>query len=308
MTSLSFVTVAYNRRDQVKALIESVYASTVVPQEIVVVDNASSDGTVDMLQDEFPGVRVIANRENLLGSRAANQGMATTTGEFVFVTADDNVIDPKMFATLCAAMRALPDAGLVAPVMYYFDAPERIWFAGCAVDLLTGLTRFSFELPQAPYVEATCAPNCYLIRRSVLERIGGLDLNAFPFHHEEADFSLRALAHGFKTYVVRDAREWHRTPVPSHTPVLGSGDYSIDDPNRAYYHARSRALLARRHASAPRRAAFFAVFFPATVAAYFAICLVKSRQHARTSLAFVKGAIDGATMRLPPPPPPLFTR
>ncbi|MEO6835010.1 MAG: hypothetical protein ABI231_03770, partial [Candidatus Tumulicola sp.] len=221
---------------------------------------------------------------------------------------DDNVIDPRCIAVLGDAIANRPDAGLVAPVMYYYDAPERVWFAGCHVNLLTGLTRFFTELPRDRYVETACAPNCYMIRRSVLSSIGGQDHATFPFHHEEADFSFRAAQCGLKSYVVRGAREWHKTPVPKRRPIVGSGDLSIDDPRRAYYHARSRALLARRHASWPVRAAFFGLFFPPTVAAYVAICAVTSRGHGRTSLAFVRGAFEGSTMPLPDPPPPMLPK
>ena len=303
---ITFAIVSHNRRDQVKALIESALAGDRVPDEIVVVDNNSSDDTVAMLAREFPAVRTIANKENFMGSYAVNQGIAAATGEFVYVSADDNVVDQGCIGALAAAMSARPDAGLIAPVMYYYDAPDRIWFAGCDVNLLTGLTRFATALPADPIVETTCAPNCYMIRRSLLRTIGGQDYAVFPFHHEEADFSFRAAKAGFKSYVARDAREWHRTPVPKRRPLIGSGDFSVDDPARAYYHARSRALLPRRHAAWPVRAAFFVLFFAPTVAAYAAICAFESRAHARASLAFVRGALEGVTMRLPDPPPPLL--
>lgn len=304
--TIAFAVVSHNRRDQVKALIESALAGDRVPDEIIVVDNNSSDGTVAMLARDFPAVRTIANAENFMGSYAVNQGIAAASCELVYVSADDNVVDEGCLGALARAMLARPDAGLIAPVMYYADAPQRIWFAGCDLNLLTGLTRFATEPPAQPIVETACAPNCYMIRRSLLTSIGGQDYAAFPFHHEEADFSFRAAKAGFKSYVARDAREWHRTPVPKHRPLIGSGDFSVDDPKRAYYHARSRALLPRRHASWPVRAAFFGLFFLPTIAAYAAICAVKSRAHGRASLAFARGAIDGLTMPLPAPPPPLL--
>jgi GT2 family glycosyltransferase len=304
--SVSVAIVSYNRRDQVKSLIESVYRGDLVPEEIIVVDNASSDGTVDMLAREFPAVRVIANRENYMGSHAVNQGIAAARSDFVYATADDNVIDPGCLRVLRDVMASRPDAGLVAPVMYFYDAPERVWFAGCDVNMLTGLTRFFTGVPRDDCVETACAPNCYMVRRSVLTAIGGQDVAVFPFHHEEADWSFRASKIGFKSYVARDAREWHKTPVPKRRPVIGSGDFSIDDPKRAYFHARSRALLARRHANAGQRVAFFSVFFPLTVAAYAAICAVDSRAHLRTSWAFLRGALTGLTMHLPDAPPPLI--
>jgi GT2 family glycosyltransferase len=298
--------VSYNRRDQVKALLQSVMAGDKVPEELIVVDNASADDTVGMLAREFPQVRVIANRENLMGSMAVNQGIAAATGDFVFASADDNVVDPSCVRELYEAMVSHPDAALVAPVMYFYDAPERVWFAGCDVDMTTGLTRFFTDVPKEKVVETTCAPNCYMVRRDVLKAIGGQDVATFPFHHEEADWSFRAAEAGYKNYVARDAREFHKTPLPKYRSPIGSGDFSIDDPRRAYFHARSRALLARRHAHGPSKLAFFALFFPLTVVAYALICAVESKQHVRTSLAFLRGAFDGCTMALPPPPPPLL--
>ncbi|MEO7202982.1 MAG: glycosyltransferase family 2 protein [Candidatus Tumulicola sp.] len=304
----TFTMVSYNRRDQVKDLLQSVLAGDKVPEELIVVDNASSDGTVEMLARDFPQVRVIANRENLMGSMAVNQGIAAATGEFVFASADDNVVDRGCVRELYDAMLSHPDAALVAPVMYFYDAPDRIWYAGCDLNITTGLTNFLTEIPKEKVVETTCAPNCYMVRRSVLQTIGGQDVATFPFHHEEADWSFRASEAGFKNYVARDAREFHRTPVPKYKSPIGSGDFSIDDPMRAYYHARSRALLARRHAKGLSKAAFFAFFYPATVLAYVLICAVQSKQHVKTSVAFVRGAIHGLTMTLPPPPPPLLDK
>lgn len=303
---ISFVVISHDRRDQVKALIESAHRSVRVPDEFVVVDNASRDDTVEMLSREFPNVRVIANKENFMGSYAVNQGIAAAAGEFVYVTADDNVVDPDCIGALADAMASRPDALLVTPVMYYYDVQDRLWFAGCDVNLLTGLTWFATDLPREEIVETACAPNCYMIRRSVLSSIGGQDVAAFPFHHEEPDFSFRAAKIGYKSYVVRAAREWHKTPVPKRRPLIGSGDFCVDEPNRAYYHARSRALLARRHATWAQRAAFFTLFFPPTVAVYAVICTFSSRARARTALAFVRGSLDGLTMRLPDPPPPMF--
>jgi GT2 family glycosyltransferase len=306
--SVSFVAVSYNRREQVRSLLESVYRGDLVPDEIIVVDNASGDGTVEMLARDFPGVRVIANRENFMGSYAVNQGVAAASGEFVYATADDNVIDPQCLSALRDVMASRPDAGLVAPVMYFYDAPERVWFAGCEVSMVTGLTRFFTGAPRDVCVETACAPNCYMIRRSVLASIGGQDVATFPFHHEEADWSFRAAKIGFKSYVARAAREWHKTPVPKRRPLIGSGDFSIDDPDRAYFHARSRALLARRHANAWQRLAFFTLFFPPTVAAYVVICALSSHAHVRTSFAFLRGALTGLTMKLPAEPPALLER
>lgn len=303
---VSVAIVSYNRREQVRSLLESIYRGSLQPDETIVVDNASGDGTVEMLARDFPAVRVIANRENYMGSQAVNQGIAAATGDYVYATADDNVVDEGCLRALRDAMESRPDAGLVAPVMYFYDAPERVWFAGCDVSMLTGLTKFFTDVPQQNIVETACAPNCYMVRRSVLRSIGGQDVAVFPFHHEEADWSFRAAHAGFKSYVAREAREWHKTPVPKGRPLIGSGDFSIDDPARAYFHARSRALLARRHAGPGQRALFFTAFFPLTVAAYVAICAVDSRAHLRTSWAFLRGAFAGVTMRLPAPPPPLI--
>ncbi|MBV8372836.1 MAG: glycosyltransferase family 2 protein [Candidatus Eremiobacteraeota bacterium] len=304
---VSVVVVSYNRREYVRGLLESIARGDLLPDEIIVVDNASRDGTVEMLARDFPGVRVIANRENFMGSYAVNQGIAAARNEFVYATADDNVIDTHCLAALRDVMLARPDAGLVAPVMYFYDEPERVWFAGCDLNMVTGLTRFYTDAPRDAWVETAAAPNCYMIRRSVLASIGGQDDATFPFHHEEADWSFRAAKIGFKSYVAAAAREWHRTPVPKRRPLIGSGDLSIDDPQRAYFHVRSRALLARRHARAWQRAAFFVFFFPPTVAAYAALCAVSSRAHLRTSWAFVRGAVTGLTMKLPAEPPPLLS-
>ena len=262
--SISVVVVSYNRRDQVKSLLESVYRGDLVPHEIIVVDNASRDGTVEMLARDFPDVRVIANRENYMGSHAVNQGIAAAAGEFVYATADDNVVDEHCLSG--AARRdgsSFPDAGLVAPVMYFYDEPGRVWFAGCDVSMLTGLTRFFTDMPREASVETACAPNCYMVRRSVLRvdrRPGRRSLSRSITKKPTGRFAQRPSVLRVTSRATRASgtRRRFQSGARSSVPAIFR---STTRSARTFTRDRARCWHGGTRAAA-QRAAFFAAFFP----------------------------------------------
>lgn len=177
--TLSVVVLAYNRRDVLRtALTETLRELTQLSRaEIIVVDNASSDGTTEMLADEFPDVRVIRRSVNI-GVSGWNDGFAAATGEYVLALDDD------CFLPVGGVSRALAIAedhgadivsfGIVSAEdpSYRFDLAEfrsgLLSFWGCAA----------------------------LIRREVLDVLGGFDPEIFIHAHEQA-FMLRFFDRGF---------------------------------------------------------------------------------------------------------------
>ncbi len=94
-----------------------------VDYEVIVVDNASGDGTVERVQAHFPGVRVVANKENALYTAAANQGLALARGRMQMLLNPDVIPHPNSIARLVRYAEAHPEAGLLGPRI--FDASGR---------------------------------------------------------------------------------------------------------------------------------------------------------------------------------------
>lgn len=106
----------WNCRDYLRDCLRSLLKENQgVPFEVIVVDNASTDGAMDMVEDEFPMVKVYRNPENLGFAVACNQAAEWASGEHLFFLNNDTIVPPGTLRDLCAFMDSRPDAGLVGP-------------------------------------------------------------------------------------------------------------------------------------------------------------------------------------------------
>ena len=109
---VSVIIVNYNVRDLLRQALRSVERSLAdIPAEIIVIDNNSVDGSVSMLDEEFPKVVVIANRSNVGFSAANNQGIHVASGEYLFILNPDTIVEEETISVLTNFMDAHPDAG-----------------------------------------------------------------------------------------------------------------------------------------------------------------------------------------------------
>ncbi|MCI0567688.1 MAG: glycosyltransferase [Acidobacteria bacterium] len=192
MPALSVVIVTRNRKDEVTSLLSDLEAvSREAGDEIVVVDNASTDGTAAQVKERFPGAKIIAFEANRGAPAARNAAEADTSGEvLVFLDDDVRVDDPLFFAKIRLAFGGQADLAAAA---------FRI------VDPATGRSR-SFEIPRrrkdlemeacetSYFIAAGCA-----IRRSAYRSAGGMD-ESLVYGFEELDFSYRAVARGLRIF------------------------------------------------------------------------------------------------------------
>lgn len=169
--------------------------------EILVVDNASSDGAVAMLAAEFPEVRVIANAENLIYAAATNQALKAATGDYFLLLNPDACVTAGAIDKLVGAQKAIvaaklvSDDGSVQKSVRAFPTP---------LATITGSwTRLAFD-----YEKAGPAPqpmmSCLLFTRAVYEKIGGLD-ERFPLFFNDVDWSYRAERAGLETWYIPEA-------------------------------------------------------------------------------------------------------
>ncbi len=111
---LSIIVVTYNSRRHVRDCLESLQrTATGIHHEVVVVDNASQDGTQDIIRNEFPKVRLIANAENQGFARSNNQGISQSQGRYILLLNPDTVVLPKALAILIKEMNQSPETGLL---------------------------------------------------------------------------------------------------------------------------------------------------------------------------------------------------
>lgn len=188
---------------------------------ILVVDNASTDGSVESFRAEFPGAELLPLPENRRFAGGNNAGIryALDRGaEILLLLNNDTTVDSTFLDCMVDAYRREPAAGIVAPKIYYHDQPETIWYAGGRISFWTGTMRHIGirEKDHGQYDSAAdtgyATGCCILTGRNVVERIGLLDESYFMYG-EDADWSLRAQRAGYRVIYEPRARVWHKISV-----------------------------------------------------------------------------------------------
>jgi len=219
---LSIIVVNWNTREMLSQCLTSIYAHPPEGEfEVLVVDNASSDGSDQMVWDRFPQVRLIRNTDNVGFAQANNQAIPESCGRYVLLLNPDTEVLPHALQTLVEFMETHARAGAIGPMVLNPDFTLQsscnpmptLWREFWRLMLLD---RF---LAQSAYGEenwdATVAHrveviqgNCLLIRREPLSDVGLLD-DAFFMFTEEVDLCYRLLQGRWLIYWVPMARIIH---------------------------------------------------------------------------------------------------
>lgn len=247
------ILVNWNGRNDTLACLDSLKQIDYAPVHILLVDNASSDGTVAAVQKQFPNVEIIENAENLRFARANNQGIrrAMTQGaEFVLLLNNDTLVEPRFLRMLVERAQSDPQIGVVGPKIYYAAEPERLWFAGGTIHLPTGriahigireIDRGQYDVPRDVDYVTGC---CMLMRRACLQAVGLLDESYFMYT-EDADWCWRARQHGFRIVFEPRARVWHKISSSSGGTQVAGGL----TPFKIYHKIRGMQRFFRRYAA-----------------------------------------------------------
>jgi GT2 family glycosyltransferase len=215
-TSVSRVAVViptWNGRSLLEAALRSLYAQSYSDYEVIVVDNGSSDGTVEHLRERWPAVHVVALADNVGFAAAVNLGIARAHGEYVALLNNDMELDPEWLAELVAALDAEPGAGSAASKLRMLREPGVLDGAGDLVTWYGATWRRGHGEPDrgqydAPGVVASPCAGAALYRRAALDAVGGFDERFFAYL-EDADWGLRAQLAGWPCLWVPSAVAYH---------------------------------------------------------------------------------------------------
>jgi GT2 family glycosyltransferase len=241
------VVLSWNRRADTLACLRSLAAAE-GELEVIVVDNASTDGTPAAVRDAFPNATLIVNDENLGFAAGNNVGLrhALAAGaEWVLVLNNDVEVEPGFLPPLLEAAARRPGAGALSPKILLADPPDVIWFAGASYDPRRGYNgrqRGYGEPDDGRWDELWATDRvcgaAMLVPRTVLEADGLFDEELFAYS-EDTDWSLRVRARGHGLWVVPASRVHHRVSAAS------GGESS---PTTLYYDTRNALVVAERHA------------------------------------------------------------
>ncbi|MFQ5418695.1 MAG: glycosyltransferase family 2 protein, partial [Myxococcota bacterium] len=182
------------------------------PTEIVVVDNGSTDGSIAFLEKQ-PDVKLIATGENLGAPRARNRAIPVTRGDWIVFMDNDAVVTPGWLARLRYHADVDPVVGCVCPQSDRASHGQQIAYEGG--DSFEAINAFADHLAGRQRRRARYgflfSSFCVLVRRAVIDRIGGFDERFSPWGFEDDDFALRVQLSGFRVRVALDVFVRHET-------------------------------------------------------------------------------------------------
>jgi GT2 family glycosyltransferase len=211
-SGVAVVIVNYNGERLLPACLAALAAQTLAPEEIVVADNGSRDGSLALLRAHHPGVRALELGHNLGFAGGANRGVQATSAPWVCVLNSDATPAPDWLAQLTAAPRdertwALGSVLVSAASGRIESAGDQYAPAGYAYKLLRD--RPLDDLPAAPYPVFAAPGAAPVFRRDVFAALGGYE-ERFFMYYEDVDLAFRAVLAGYHALLVPSARVTHR--------------------------------------------------------------------------------------------------
>ncbi|HEX4122408.1 MAG TPA: glycosyltransferase [Verrucomicrobiae bacterium] len=200
---VSIIILAHNQLADTRQCLASIEKHTALSHELILVDNGSNDGTGQFFRQyaaKREHVRVIFNRANLGFSGGNNQALACAQGDAILLLNNDTVATPGWLEQMLSILELYPDCGLVGPMSNSVSGPQLVSSANYGS--LDELPKFAVQWSGVHAGQSTEAPRlvgfCLLLRRAVLEKIGGLDAQFGNGNFEDDDFCIRAGLSGFK--------------------------------------------------------------------------------------------------------------
>jgi GT2 family glycosyltransferase len=240
--AVSVVIVNWNGREYLRACLNSLEKQTYRDFEVVVADNGSTDGSLEMLKSasfDLP-LKVVENGRNLGFCAANNRGFAASRSRLVAMLNNDAEPEPGWLAALVGCLESRPDVGMAAGKILVWEDPRRIDKVGHLI-YPDGQNRGrgSGEIDRGQYdrlEECSWPDGCAaMFRRQVIDEIGGMDEDLFVFG-DDSEFGLRARIAGWKCLYVPDAVVRHRR----------GGAVPVASTRRLYLIERNRVLLAMK--------------------------------------------------------------
>ncbi len=224
---LSIIIVNWNTRQLLQNCLASIFEKEWTSSlEVIVVDNASGDSSVEMVKQKFKQVRIIANNENVGFARANNQGFKIASGRYILLLNSDTEVLAGSLDALVKFMDEHPDAGMVGSKVLNADRSlQRSCWRGYPSLRMAVIDAFYLWrlLPNHPWVCSIEIPEkeldqtlqvdhvlgaSMMVRREIIEQIGGMAENIFLFL-EETEWCFRFQKHGWKIYFYPGAEVIH---------------------------------------------------------------------------------------------------
>ncbi len=240
------ITLNWNRCQDTITCLEALQRLSYPSKKILLVDNASTDNTVQTVKHSFPNIEIIINDENLGFGAGFNVGLRyaiANNAAYIFIINNDAIPATNVLEQLVTAFEE--GVGIVGPKIYFYDNPKDIWTVGGMCHPLT-IEKIddAFGQPDIGQWE-TIIDRDYLVgcallmSRSLLEEIGLFD-ERFFLYYEDSDLALRARQANYRLLLAPKAHVWHK---------IASSSGGLNSPSERYWMARSSVSFFSKHIS-----------------------------------------------------------
>lgn len=223
---ISIIIVTWNSGNEIIACLDSIYAQNHVPCEVIVIDNASEDNTVELLKNHRGKIALIYNSTNLGFAEAVNQGLKKAIGDYILLLNPDTVLQPGALKIMFDFMVSHPEAGAVGPQLLNVDGTIQpscrefprpayfIWeFTGLArlfpKHPVFGSWRMGYFDHQSQREVDQPMGACLMVRKMAIDQTGPMDSKNFPMFFNEVDWCLRIKRQGWKIFFLPEAKMTH---------------------------------------------------------------------------------------------------
>lgn len=305
MKLVSVIIPTYNRAEMLCQCVDSVLDSTYTSLEILIVDNHSSDNTIELVKSKYcdeERVKLFPLERNMMAAGGRNEGIKHAKGDYLLFVDNDNVVFPDMIEKLVDQMERDKQIGLVGPISINVNQGNAIWMASGDYNFFTSrpVTLYSGKkIDEVNMKEkySTCySPNIMMASKGAIEAVGGFDQSYYAMY-EEADFGYRIVRAGFKAYIVTAART-------NHLSFLANGEQKelrnlgINFPERTYHYAKNRSVFMKKYAKWYQKIVFFAIFIH-VFTFYYCFVALKNRR-IDIAVAWFRGTLRGIFTKVHP--------
>lgn len=248
---LSIIIVNFNTKELLSNCLHSIFTHPCNEEfEVLVVDNASSDGSLEMVERAYPQVKLISNQKNLGFAGANNQGIRESRGTYVLLLNSDTEILEGALQSKIEFMDSNPQAGAIGCQLLLPDGVPQPFTYGKDPTLSYLIHRILRMLLKHKYMHIWVGEGivetewvtgaCMMVRREAIDSVGYLD-EKFFMYFEDNDWCHRMREKGWKVYFLPNVKAIH----------LGGRSLAADDPNRKTDYYKSLVYFYRKHYTLP---------------------------------------------------------
>lgn len=295
LPKITVVLPTLNRKKSLQESLKSLYKMEYPyhKQEVIVIDNGSTDNTSLFVKEKFPKVKLITLPRNIGFAPALNVGIKKAKGSYIFITNDDVIFNRNCLSELVKLAQSDKTIGIIGGKMFFRDRPKRMALPGFRVNIWLGYHPYDFKGKDQVREMDVATGGCMLMRKSMLKFTGLFD-EGFFFCGEDYDLCFRARIAGFKVMYCPTALIWHK--------FLGSSAQSFSS-LFAHYRGKFRFMLI--HATIIQLLVFLPVqivvgiryFRPLFAAFYWNIKNISLAFESRRKVLSLKGGLPYESVR-----------